>query len=281
MTLPNFIGIGVQKGGTSWLHRQLLNHPEVFVPETRKEIHFFDWYFDRGIHWYEKWFPEDVNNYKAIGEITPRYIYDEYSLNRIKNTISDERFIVILRHPVKRAFSHYQMTFQSSEGFQYKNFNHFMEKHEHGFKRGLYAQQLKLWFDKFDKENFLILFSEELSNTEENLQTTFSKLGEFLNINPKLFDRDLAQNCVGKARTMPRFPLIFKFAQKMRQKLKDWDMDHIAYKLKKLGITRELFSSKKPLPELTPEQNERWLKAYEKDIKELEILLNRSFSNWT
>jgi hypothetical protein len=281
MTLPNFIGIGVQKGGTSWLHKQLLNHPEVFVPETRKEIHFFDWYYDRGLNWYKKWFPENTNAYKAIGEITPSYIYDEYSLKRIKQTLPNERFIVILRHPVKRAFSHYQMTFQSSEGFQYRDFDHFMESHKHGFKRGLYAKQLKKWFLEFDQDKFLILFSEELSNTEENLQNTFDKLGDFLNIDSNLFDTDLAQSRVGKARTMPRFPIIFKIAQKIRQKLKDWDMDHIAYKLKTIGITREIFSSKKPLPELTSEQNDRWLKAYTEDIEELEKLLGRSFSNWT
>lgn len=281
MTLPDFIGIGVQKGGTSWLHRQLLEHPEVYVPETRKEVHFFDWYYDRGLNWYKKWFPGEKGNYKTIGEFTPRYIYDEHCLERIKKDLPDAKFILILRHPVKRAYSHYQMTFQSGEGFKYRDFDHFMEKHEHAFNRGLYAQQIKRWFGTFNKEQFLIMFSEELSDTGQNLEQTFEKVSAFLNIDPELFDKNLAIKRVGKARALPRFPWLFKIAQNARQKLKDWDMDHIAYVLKKVSITRQLFNSKKEIPPLTDEQNAKWLKAYQDDIKELEKLLGRSFSNWT
>jgi len=37
---PDFIGIGAQKAGTTWLHRNLTVHPEIFMP--RKEVHYFD-----------------------------------------------------------------------------------------------------------------------------------------------------------------------------------------------------------------------------------------------
>jgi len=39
--LPDFLGIGAQKAGTSWLYENLVNHPEIWFP-TRKEIHYFD-----------------------------------------------------------------------------------------------------------------------------------------------------------------------------------------------------------------------------------------------
>ena len=41
MTLPNFICIGAQRAGTTWLHDCLNEHPEVYVPE-KKELHFFN-----------------------------------------------------------------------------------------------------------------------------------------------------------------------------------------------------------------------------------------------
>ena len=41
---PDFIGIGAQKAGTTWLHRNLQLHPQIWMP--RKEVH----YFDRKIH---------------------------------------------------------------------------------------------------------------------------------------------------------------------------------------------------------------------------------------
>ena len=37
---PDFLGIGVQKAGTTWLHRNLAGHPEIFIPEP-KEIQYF------------------------------------------------------------------------------------------------------------------------------------------------------------------------------------------------------------------------------------------------
>ena len=280
MTLPTFIGLGVQKGGTSWLHNQLLNHPEVYVPETRKEVHFFDWYFERGKSWYQKWFPENSDSYKAIGEITPEYIYFEDVLPRLKQTLPDAKFIVVLRHPVKRAFSHYQMIFQSGEGFKYKDFNEFMEKHPHGFKRGLYAEQLERWFKEFDPKNFLVLFSEELSGNDTQLNATFTQIGAFLDIDPALFDQEKAKIRIGKARSIPRFPRLMRFAQAMRQKLRDWDMDHIAIKLKKMGLTRQLFSSSKELPSLQDGDKQKWMEAYKEDIEKLEKLLNCPIPNW-
>jgi hypothetical protein len=38
---PDFIGIGAQKAGTTWLHRNLQAHPEIWMP-TEKELHYFD-----------------------------------------------------------------------------------------------------------------------------------------------------------------------------------------------------------------------------------------------
>lgn len=273
-TKPNFIGIGVQKGGTSWLHKQLLNHPEIFVPKNRKEVHFFDEYYNRGIEWYQKFFADATPAHKAIGEITPNYIYDETVPEKIKQHLSDMRFIVILRQPVARAYSQYQMTFQSGKGQKYKDFDDFMARHPHAFKRGLYAEQLKLWLSHFNPDQFLILTSEEIFKTENGLENTFKKLGLFLNIDPNLFNKNLAVQKVGKARQAPKFSSLAKLAQKIRLFLRDYNLDFIATGLKKIGITRQIFGDHKiDIPPLTKEQNHKWLEKYKDDIIELEKLL--------
>lgn len=41
MDLPDFLCIGAQKAGTSWLNNVLLEHPQVFMPPVN-ELHFFD-----------------------------------------------------------------------------------------------------------------------------------------------------------------------------------------------------------------------------------------------
>jgi hypothetical protein len=38
---PNFLGIGAQKAGTTWLHHNLQAHPDVWMPRV-KEVHYFD-----------------------------------------------------------------------------------------------------------------------------------------------------------------------------------------------------------------------------------------------
>jgi hypothetical protein len=40
---PDFVGIGAQKCGTTWLHQNLRAHPEVWLPPV-KELHYFDQY---------------------------------------------------------------------------------------------------------------------------------------------------------------------------------------------------------------------------------------------
>ena len=50
---PDFVGIGAQKAGTTWLHRNLQAHPGIWMPRE-KELHYFDekikqegWLWDR------------------------------------------------------------------------------------------------------------------------------------------------------------------------------------------------------------------------------------------
>ena len=50
-SFPEFLGIGAQKSGTTWLYENLKKHPQLYLPKT-KEIHFFDWHFYKSIKWY-------------------------------------------------------------------------------------------------------------------------------------------------------------------------------------------------------------------------------------
>ena len=73
MTLPTFLGIGVPRGGTTWLHTWLDSHPQVCMSTRRKEVRFFDRHYERGLGWYESFFcpPEERDRYSAVGEIWP------------------------------------------------------------------------------------------------------------------------------------------------------------------------------------------------------------------
>lgn len=105
MPLPTFIIAGAQKCGTSTLSRLISFHPEAHVFE-KKETHYFDWYFQRGIDWYRGLFKPRPGQ-DVIGEATPTYMHYPLARDRMIETLPDARIVVIMRQPVERAYSHY------------------------------------------------------------------------------------------------------------------------------------------------------------------------------
>jgi hypothetical protein len=98
MALPTFLGIGVPRAGTTWLHGLLDSHPDVYVPSRRKEVSFFDLHYGRGVEWYKRFFPADSETarYQAIGEITPFYFYGRDCPERISR-MSVSKLLLMLR----------------------------------------------------------------------------------------------------------------------------------------------------------------------------------------
>jgi hypothetical protein len=162
--LPDFVIIGAQKGGTSFLYHLLTLHPLV-EPAARKELHFFDnpELFDHGAEWYRRCFPRlsTENGQRSItGEATPYYLFDPPVAKRMAETVPKARLIALLRNPIDRAYSHYQM--QVKRGTEPRTFEEAIEQqHSSYMSRGIYVDQLLRWFEFFGKEQMLILKSED------------------------------------------------------------------------------------------------------------------------
>ena len=107
MQLPTLVIAGAQKSGTTTLAAALGTHPQIFMSNP-KEIHFFDndAIFNRGLDFYKSHFRPEGEQVHA-GEATPIYMYDRKSRRRMAKVLDDTRIVVILRDPVKRAYSHY------------------------------------------------------------------------------------------------------------------------------------------------------------------------------
>jgi hypothetical protein len=162
--LPDFVIIGAQKGGTSFLYYLLTRHPLV-EPAARKELHFFDQpeHFDNGAEWYRRCFPRlsSKDGQRSItGEATPYYMFDPPVAERMAEVVPQARLIALLRNPVDRAYSHYQM--QVKRGTEPRSFEEAIEQqHSSYVSRGIYVDQLLRWFEFFSKEQMLILKSED------------------------------------------------------------------------------------------------------------------------
>ena len=103
--LPEFLGVGVQKGGTTTLQRLLEQHPGAFLPAA-KELHYFSLHYALGEDWYREQFAQ-AGAQQRCGEITPYYLFHPLAPARIQALLPQARLIVLLRDPVERALSQY------------------------------------------------------------------------------------------------------------------------------------------------------------------------------
>ncbi|MEO1188983.1 MAG: sulfotransferase, partial [Pseudomonadota bacterium] len=102
---PEVIGIGAQKCASSWLHAIAGSHPGIGTSDP-KEVDFFSYYFDRGYRWYERHF-EAAPGTRVCFENSPSYFHDPRAPGRVSAYNSGMKIIVLLRDPIKRAFSNH------------------------------------------------------------------------------------------------------------------------------------------------------------------------------
>jgi len=195
--LPDFLIIGAMKGGTSSLYDWIGKHPDVAL-SREQEVHFFSVYYRKGLNYYRSFFPKKSTG-KFTGESSPYYLYHPLVPERVKKDVPRCKIIVVLRDPVLRAYSHYQM----HKGIDVsKNFDEALQNesdrvasaHERFLEgkdgrstshqafsyigRGQYHEQLSRWLQHYSLDELLVLKSETLyEQPMETMQRVFQFLG--------------------------------------------------------------------------------------------------------
>jgi hypothetical protein len=181
--LPDALIIGAMKSGTSSLHYYLTQHPQV-VPPLRKEVHYFDLNFARG----EPWYRANFGRADAAGlnlDSSPYYLFHPQVPQRAHALLPNARLIVLLRDPVRRAYSHYWH--ERDKGREPLSFEDAIAaepervEREHArlaageidrstshqyfsyLARGRYAEQLERWLQFYPREQMLVLGFEDLA----------------------------------------------------------------------------------------------------------------------
>ena len=182
---PLFLIIGAQRCATTALYSWLRQHPGV-VAAFRKEVHFFDLHYDRGVDWYRRQLRigrTSLSNY-YVGEASPYYLFHPCAPERVKAVAPHARIIVSTRLPMERAYSHYchevrlgceHLSFPdalSAEAerlkgaeyqFQTGEINRsFAHQHYSYQARGDYSRQLDRWLQYFDRRQVLTIRFEDL-----------------------------------------------------------------------------------------------------------------------
>ena len=275
MTLPTFLGIGVQRGGSTWLHTLLASHPDVYMPTRRKEIRFFDRYYENGLGWYESFFcpPEDASKYAAIGEISPEYYECDECPERIYNTSPEIKMIMMLRHPVSRAYSQYGFNVQR-RNFK-GSFENFLATRPRALEKGFYSRYFKNYLRYFDRSQFLPLLFEDVF---VDLPKTKNIIADFLDINANKFPSSDSNRKVN-ASTVPNHQSLYGFVVKTGRKLRKKNLEPVVDFVMRLGIQRFL-SKGAPLQPLDNELKKRLSQAYYEEFDELEKCLQIDLSSW-
>jgi hypothetical protein len=241
----DFVIGGTQKGGTSALDAFLRQHPQLCLPETRKELHFFDREENfGGKPAYKKYHAnfKPAPQHRVIGEATPIYMYWDAAPSRIWSYNPGMKWVLVLRNPVERAFSAWNM--ETKRGAERLSFREAVAQESMRCRealplqhrifsyldRGFYAHQVRRLFNIFGQENCLILLNEDLRT---NHQITLRSVFEFLKVDPSF---------------VPPEATVFEH---------EYDQ----------GIEPELYS--------------KLMNLFYFDIKQLERLLSRDLSSWS
>ena len=203
MPLPDFLIAGVPKAGTTALHAALTGHPELFLPAVKEPKFFLSdgpppavggpgdvqtyqehvWRRDE----YEALFdpaPEGT----LRGEATPFYLYDLAAHDRMKSLVPDAKLIIALRDPVDRAHSNWTHLWvagleeeadflaacraeEARRAAHWADFWHYISL-------GLYGRQLEHLFQRYPREQVLLLRYRDLKdNPAETLDRVCTFLG--------------------------------------------------------------------------------------------------------
>ncbi|MFT4680398.1 MAG: hypothetical protein ACI9FU_000731 [Granulosicoccus sp.] len=192
MITLDFLIIGTQKAGTTSLYNYIDEHPQIFVPEV-KEIQYFvdDRFYKQGPKYLAPFF-KGSEDAKARGMAYVHMLPFADCPKRVAEFNPEMKVIVMLRDPLKRAYSAYN--FAAKNGWEKKGVSflesfdlepvrlngNYTERYELGyFNNGLYHRHLSNWAKWFSKEKMLILKDSELRHERE---TTLKRVFAFLGV---------------------------------------------------------------------------------------------------
>ena len=265
----DFLIIGATKSATTWLQKGLQTDPLVSMPDP--ELHYFSREFRRGDHWYLAQFPANESAVLA-GEKSNSYLESVEAADRIASKLPNVKLVVQLRNPVERAYSDYCMMYRRGEVG--KHVERYLDPRRPSDTRlvsaGFYGRQLQAYYDRFPRQQILVVFYETIKvRPEEQLATVRAFLGL-----PAVEASELVRSRV-KDKTTPMLSV------GLRRLLRP--MKPVVAPLRGSRYFRALHSALaseivySPFPQ---DARERLVDHYAPDVEALGRLLGRDLSGW-
>jgi hypothetical protein len=179
--------LGAARCGTTNMYNRFKNHPDIVIGTigNLKEMQIFSKppHLTYGPVNYGAYFE---NRSGVRFEATPIYLFHPLVPKKIKDTIPQARFVVLLRNPIDRTYSQYRFTVRRTEGrLESLTFEQALDAEEDRLRehwigiqqdfcyyddkfnswsylaRSRYAEQIERWFEYFPKDRFLFVKSED------------------------------------------------------------------------------------------------------------------------
>jgi len=206
---PDFLIIGAQKCGTTWLHNHLRTHPDIFMP-ANKDLEFFS-YRDNDT-------AANFNNYLnhflqagealSVGEATASYFWSnshsrwsilpEGFQSNIPGTVhqylgEELKLLVTIRNPVSRtvsAYLHYLAMGEINAGTDFATAMTYGGVVDMGF----YARHLNHWLEYYPLEQIKVLILE--ADIQARPVETLADVCRFLSVPAYTFPQETVQQTV-------------------------------------------------------------------------------------
>lgn len=185
--------IGAQRCGTTYLSRALDAHPDLTMarPSPPEPKVFCDAEAAaRGAESYHRTWFAHARDEVLLGDKSTSYLEDPQAPRRAAEMLGEPEVVVLLRHPVRRAVSHWR--FSTANGFEDRDLEEALladlrdeQPWDPGrssvspvayLRRGRYAEQLAPWTATFPATTH-VLFLEELLADPEVLPGLVADLG--------------------------------------------------------------------------------------------------------
>lgn len=163
---PDFVIIGTQKGGTTWLRKTLRSHPDIYIPPFPEEVHFFNRSLNQPDLYLAMFHHSDATG-KVRAEKSPNYFHmPEKCIRFMSEFMPNVQLVLLLRDPVERAWSQARM---QTSNFNQKSLTQkdllklVLQVASRGnFERTNYPTVIQRWLKYFSKEQLHVYYYDDL-----------------------------------------------------------------------------------------------------------------------
>ena len=198
-----FLMVGCQRCGTTWVDAALRDHPQVYLPDA-KQSYFFDRAYERGIDWYVSLFDGAGPEHVAVGEIATGYCLVDV-VPMVASHFPDIRLLMVVRHPVDRLMSNYQVRKQEQG---WSSLEQAIEDDPDLLARSRYGEQLDAMLEHWPRDRIKVLFHEDLSLDD---RAYYRSICAFLGVDP-----DIETKQFGQIKNSAMFPRVRRFFTTIR-----------------------------------------------------------------